>query len=163
MIICAGIESPSCGAWLPGRMTTARSCVADRPPGSVAVTVTVALPAATPTTTTVASDAVTVTTAMSELAAVYVSASPSGSLKFSATCTVTSPPWSKVSSPSEPTATGGWLPASTVTLIDCVAVAPSGSRAVTVTVALPAATPVIVTVLPATEAVATPASEVVAE
>ena len=46
--------------------------------------------------------------------------------------------------------------ACTVTAIDCVALKPAGSRAVTVTVAVPAATGASVTVLPETAAVTTP-------
>ena len=46
--------------------------------------------------------------------------------------------------------------ACTVTPIDCVALAPEGSRAVTVTVAVPAATGVSVTVLPDALARTTP-------
>ena len=47
-------------------------------------------------------------------------------------------------------------PSSTVTAMDCVAVAPAGSRAVTVTVAVPADTGVSVTVLPDALALAMP-------
>ena len=48
------------------------------------------------------------------------------------------------------------LAASTVTMKDCVTLRSPGSVAVTVTVALPRATPVTVTTLPETSTVATP-------
>ena len=63
--------------------------------------------------------------------------------------------WAAIS----PTASGA---AFTATENGWVAVRPPGSRAVTVTVALPAPTPVTDTTLPATEALATPASELLA-
>ena len=50
----------------------------------------------------------------------------------------------------------------TIVVKDCIAERPPGSVAVTVTSALPGDTPVTVTVLPDTDAVATPGSDVVA-
>ena len=49
---------------------------------------------------------------------------------------------------------GGVLAAATVTMISCVAIASAISVAVTVMVAMPGATPVMVNMLPLTETVA---------
>ena len=59
-----------------------------------------------------------------------------------------------------PLASGARLVARTVTSARCLASRPPGSRAVTVTTAVPEAIPEIVTVLPDVEAFATPESEV---
>ena len=140
---------------------TAIDCVALRPPGSRAVTVTVAVPAATGASVAVLPETETLTMLVRLERAVYVSRSPSGSVKYRATFTDAAlPPTVSVCAGIEPMARGGWLvppSSSTVTAMVCVALAPSGSRAVTVTVAVPAVTGASVTVLPDTEALTTPA------
>ena len=120
---------------------------------------TVAEPAAIGVIETTLPSTVTAATMVSLDAAEKARESPSGSEKLSATSTETASPlatsvWSAI----VPSAIGAWLAASTVTSMLCVAESPSGSVAVTVTVVLPAATGEIVTALPLTEAVATPAS-----
>ena len=136
--------------------------MAERSPGSVAVTVTVALPAATPVTVTSAPETLTVATVSSEEAAVYVSSSPSGSLKLPDTSTVTeSPgatPWSAIVS----TASGLWLTTATVTSNIWVAERSPGSVAVTPTIAAPGPTPTTVTIEPSTVTVATVVSSLAA-
>ena len=114
-------------------------------------------------TVTIDPETEAVATSASELAAAKVRSSPSGSLKFSATSTVTESPTLRVWSSIVPVTSGALLVAFTVTAIVCVADSPPGSRAVIVTVAEPAATPVVDTTLPDTVAVATPPSEVAAE
>ena len=59
--------------------------------------------------------------------------------------------------------TGAWFAAWTITLIVCDAESPSGSVAVTVTSAVPAATAVAVTLLPETDTASTELSDEVAE
>ena len=78
----------------------------------------------------------------------YVSSSPSGSLKNEDTSTTTSSPSVIARAGIAPTASGAWLAASTVTSALCAAVRPSGSAAVTVTVAVPTDTAVTVRLLP---------------
>ena len=63
------------------RTSTEKACVAYRPPGSVAVTVTVARPAEMALTVTSAPAAVAVAAPGSEEEAAKVSGSPSGSVK----------------------------------------------------------------------------------
>ena len=77
--VCAGIAPSATG----GRLgtVTPNSCMAARPSVSVAVTVTVASPLATAVIVTVLSDTVTLATLVSDVAASWASASPSGSLK----------------------------------------------------------------------------------
>ena len=70
--------------------------MADRPGGSLAVTVTVAEPTATPTTVTWLPDADAVATPGLSDDAVYVSASPSGSRKYPDTSSVTILPASRL-------------------------------------------------------------------
>ena len=79
----------------------------------------------------------------------YVSSSPSGSVKYGETSRDTELFSSTTMSPISPTASGAWL--GTVTSKVCVAVNSSGSRAVTVTIALPPATPLTATTLPDTD------------
>ena len=85
--VSASIVPSGTGSWLAGTTVTSNVWVAESPPGSVAVTVTVALPAATPATVTSAPETLTVANASSEEAALYVSSSPSGSLKLPDTST----------------------------------------------------------------------------
>ena len=87
--------------------------------------------------------------------------SPSGSLKSLLTSSVAaSPPTVTVCPEMEPTAVGGrFACAFTVTEMVCVALALLGSVAVTVIVALPAATGVMLTLEPETLAVALLTSE----
>ena len=91
--------------------------------------------------------------------------SPSGSLKSLLTSSVAaSPPTVTVCPEMEPTAVGGrFACAFTVTEMLCVAVALLGSVAVTVIVALPAATGVMLTVEPDTPAVTFVLSDVATE
>ena len=70
--VCDGIPSVTSGAVLVPVTTTTSTpnfCSAKSPPGSVAVTVTVALPGATPMMVTVASETETVAKVVSELLA----------------------------------------------------------------------------------------------
>ena len=134
---------------------TSALCVALRPSGSVAVTVTVAVPAAAAVSVRLLPEMLAASTAASLDSAVYDSSSPSGSLKKVATSTVSVWPTVIVCAGIAPTASGAWLAASTVTSALCVAVRPSGSVAVTVTVAVPGVTAVIVRLLPASETVST--------
>ena len=120
-----------------GTTVTAKACAA-LPPAFVAVTVIVALPAATAVTTTVAPLTATVATSGSEVSAVYVIPSP---LKWSEAVTVWVTPSVMVAGAMLPTATGAG--GTTVTAKACSALPPA-FVAVTVTVALPAATAVSV-------------------
>ena len=86
-----------------------------------------------------------------------MSSSPSASLKYPVTSTLSVPPAATEWSGIVPWATGGVFelsPSPTVTLMGCEALAPSGSLAVTVTTAIPSATPLIVATAPSTEVVA---------
>ena len=76
----SGIGSETSG----GRFgtVTVKLCSIERPPGSVAVTVTVAVPWPTPATVREAPDAEAVATPSSEEVAAYERSSPSGSLKY---------------------------------------------------------------------------------
>ena len=62
----------------------------------------------------------------------------------------------------EPTGAGGRLGICTVTPTLCVALSPAGSVAVTVTVAVPSATPTMVRLLPETATETTPGADVAA-
>ena len=159
VIACGGIAPTASGAWFAASTVTATLCVAVRPAGSAAVTVTVAVPAATAVAVRLLPDMLAVSTSASLDSTVYVSSSPSGSLKKEDTSTVTVWPAVIVCGGIAPTASGAWLAASTVTPAVCVAVRPSGSVAVTVTVAVPAATAVTVRVLPVSETDTTPSSD----
>ncbi len=161
--VCAGIDPTRLGRRF-GSDTVTRTCwVALRPPGSRAVTVIVALPARAPVIVTVEPDTDARATLELEEVAEYVSASPSGSLKYCDTLTLVLLPTWTVCAGTDPTERGARFDRGTVTAIRCVAVSPPGSRAVTVIVALPAASPVIVTVEPDADARATPEPEAVAE
>ena len=77
-------------------------------------------------------------------------------MKASETSTVTSAPTSTLWSGIAPAGAGARFADVTVTPKVCGALRPPGSVAVTVTLAVPGATPVTVTVLPETLTVATP-------
>ena len=79
----SGTVSVTSGARLG--TVAAKLCCAARSPGSVAVTVTVAVPTATPVTTTTLPAAETVTRVVSDDAAWYSRSSPSGSAKYAET------------------------------------------------------------------------------
>ena len=84
----SGIAPEASGSRFTDVTATPKVCGALRPPGSVAVTVMVALPGATPVTVTVLPETLTVATpGVSEVAA-KVSASPSGSVNAPETLTV---------------------------------------------------------------------------
>ena len=159
VIVRGGIVPTASGAWFAASTVTSTLCIAVRPSGSAAVTVTVAVPAATAVAVRLFPDMLAVSTSASLDSTVYVSSSPSGSLKKEDTSTVTSSPAVIVRGGIAPTASGAWFAASTVTPALCVAVRPSGSVAVTVTVAVPAATAVAVRSLPVSETDTTPASD----
>ena len=97
----------SCGSGARFGTVTEKPCSASRPPGSLAVTVTDALPGATPATVTVVSDMDAVAIPESDDMAEYASASPLGSVKHAATVVV-SPAWT-VTSAMGPQAEGGLL------------------------------------------------------
>ena len=74
------------------------------------MTVTVAVPAATGASVTVLPETATVTTPVRLELAVYVSESPSGSVKYRATATdAAAPPTVSVCAGIEPVGRGGWL------------------------------------------------------
>ena len=150
-----GIESTTTG----GRFgtVTMNACAADKPSASVAVTVVVAVPFPAPNTVTVLPDTETVATPVSELSTVKVSVSSSGSSKCWDTSIVAESPTLSSRPGIESTTTGGRF--GTVTMNACAADKPSASVAVTVVVAVPFPAPNTVTVLPDTETVATPVSE----
>ena len=95
----------------PGVATvTAIDCVALRPAGSRAVTLTVADPAATGASVSVLPKTEALTTPVRLERAVYVRESPSGSVKYGATFTETDlPPTVSVCAGTEPVARGAWL------------------------------------------------------
>ena len=140
---------------------TSKLCSANRPPGSCAVTVTVAFPFATPDTVTVLPDTETPTRAVSDDVAAYSSASRSGSTKYPDPSNATTLSTCTSRSAITPTASGARF--RTVTRKLRSADSPSGSRAVTVTMALPTATPVAVTRLPETVTVTGVVSDAAAE
>ena len=143
------------GGRLPAETVAVKDCEALRPPGSVAVTVTVAAPAATPVSVTRAPATDAVTTLGADDDTANVNGSSSGSTNDCETSTTYVPSTPSGTPGSAPDAAGGRLPAETVAVKDCEALRPPGSVAVTVTVAAPAATPVSVTRAPATDAVTT--------
>ena len=147
----SGIAPTATGARL-GTSTT-KLCWAVRPPGSLAVTVTVVLPGDTPVTRALLPEIDIVATLAFADSAVWVSASPSGSLKYRDTSIRTVSPAKSSWSGIAPTATGARL--GTLTVKTCCAVRPSGSLAVTVTVVLPWDTPVTNALLPEIDTVAT--------
>ena len=85
------------------------ACRADRPPGSVAVTATVAVPRETPRTVTPPPPTAAATMPGSADVAVKFSGSPSGSLKYPATFTVMESPNATCWSGIAPTGCGGWF------------------------------------------------------
>ena len=141
----------------PGSRTdTASICVALRPPPSVAIAVTSASPAPTAITVTTVPDTATEATPAFDDTAVYVSASPSGSLKAPDTSTVRDSPTIRSRPGSVPVGAGARLGTFTAKL--CSALRPPPSIAVTVMTALPCDTAATVTTLPATETVTTATS-----
>ena len=97
------------------------------------------------------------------LVAANVSASPSGSLKNGVTSTRTVSPTVAVCAGATGTAaTGARLGSVTVTLALAAVESPAASRAVTVTVVVPAATAVMVRLAPDTAAPATPGLDEIA-
>ena len=140
------------GVRFPRTTLTRKLWVAERPPGSVAVTVMVTVPVRLPLTVTLLPETLTSTLVVLDEVAVYVRPSPSGSLKYGATSNETDRSISTVRFSIVPSPTGAWL--GTVTWKLWLATRPAESRAVTVTVALPPATPATVSTPPATAAVA---------
>ena len=136
-------------------------CVAARPSGSAAATVTWVAPLATAAMVTVDPEIETVATPVSDDEAVYVRVSPSGSWKYGDTSTATVCPTTSVLAGREPAATGARL--GTVTSKFCCAERPSGSVAMTVMSAVPATLAVIETTRPATEAETAVTFELAAE
>ena len=126
----------------------------------MAFTVTVATPLATAVNTRFPPSTAAETTFPSDEVTAWVSASPSGSLKWRASSSVTVRPASIVRSPIASVASGGRL--GTVTVNAWVAARPSLSVAVTVTVAVPLAAAVTMSSPRETFATATAASEDVA-
>ena len=129
-----------------GTVTT-KPWTASRPPGSRAVTVTPALPLATPVSVRVSPATTANTRPVSAETAEYSSESRSGSAKNGATASAVTLSTSSTRSSIESTAAGARF--GTVTANPCATSNPPGSRAVTVTVVLPTAIPVTVTVLAA--------------
>ena len=155
----AGISPRASGARLG--TVAVKDWVAERPPGSVAVTVMVAAPRARAATVTVFPAAAAVATPVSEAAAEYARLSPSGSPKYGVMSSQTVSPASRVSAGIWPRAPG--LRLGTVAAKLCVAARPPGSVAVTVMSAVPRATPATATVLPRAAADAADASDDAAE
>ena len=144
---------------------------ADRPSGSLAVTVTSVAPTASASAATTLPSTDTETTDEFPLVAAKVSASPSGSLKNGAASTRTVSPTVAVCAGATGTAapgatgtaaTGARLGSVTVTLALAAVESPAGSRAVAVTVVVPAATAAMVRLAPDTDAVATPGLDEIA-
>ena len=81
VIACGLTPLNSRSGALAALTVTATPCAAVRPPGSRAVTVTVAAPSATPVSVRALPEVAADTTAAFDVAAVYVSGSPSGSRK----------------------------------------------------------------------------------
>ena len=134
-----------------------KRCRADRLSGSDAVTVISTSPLATPVTVMTLPDTDAVTTPSSEVSAVKLSESPSGSSKCALRSTAAESPGFSSRGGIESSTIGGWL--GTVAPKRCRADRPSGSDAVTVISTSPLATPVTVMTLPDTDAVTTPSSE----
>ena len=127
---------------------TSKCWTASSPPGSRAVTATVARPAPTPVTVSVPPSIATATRVVSEEVAAYCSSCPSGSANRLTRSTTTTLSTATSRSAITPTRLGARF--GTFTAKDCSAHSPCGSRAVAVTVALPTATAATVTVPPAT-------------
>ena len=159
----SGTVPTATGARLAASTVTITSCRAKASSGSVAVTATIAMPSATAMIVTAEPSIVAVAASVFVLSTVKVSSSSSGSLKLPETSRVTVSPsvrfWGGIVS----VTTGDSLRASTVKLTDSEADAPSGSVAVTVTVAVPSVTASTVMMAPDMEAVTTPEFDEVAE
>ena len=149
-----GMESDSTGA----RFATVTPTVieTDAPPGSVAVTASVAAPAPTATTARVSADTEADATAPSETSTAKPSVSPSGSLKWSDRSMKTESDGTSSRAGMESATTGGRF--GTATTKFCVAESPPGSRAVTVISLVPRPMAASVSVPPETVAVATAGS-----
>ena len=140
---------------------TAKSCAALSPSVSVAVTLTFTLPGASARRVRRPSDRSSATRNGLELVALQARGSPSGSLKKFARATTPDSPTARLRPLIVAVATGGRL--GTVIVKACATLSPAESLAVTVALALPLARADTTSVLPATAARATPASETVAE
>ena len=131
----SGIVPTGRGVRFPCTTLTRKLWVAERPPGSVAVTVMVAVPTPSPVMVRVLPDRLTVTLAVLEDVALCVRWSPSGSLKYGETSSEKDLFRSTARFPTVPTASGVRL--GIVTWKRRLADRPAESRAVTVTVAFP--------------------------
>ena len=102
------IRSRTCGVRSQTPPSTVKDTVvsANNPPGSVAVTVSVAEPATQLDAYTMSPATATVATVVFELEAVYVKESPSGSLKYGDTSTVAASPTRTVRAGIVPTRCG---------------------------------------------------------
>ena len=154
--------SATAGARFAGLTATATGRDADSPPGSDAVTSTEALPSATPVIVSSLPATAATATAASELLARNVSESPSGSRKCPARSSDRVVPARSSTGAMLSVTAGAWFARVTVTATGSDADSPAGSDAVTLTEALPSATPMIVSSVPATAASATAASELLA-
>ena len=152
---CAGISPSAIGAWFPLATKAANTCVADSPPGSVAVSDTKDVPTSIPTSVSIVPSSEAVATVVSSLSTVRVRVSPSGSVKVPETSRVTVPPTARSWCGIVSVSTGPRLTVVTVKLAVCVADSPSGSVAVSVIVVSPAPTATTVMMLPDIEAVTT--------
>ena len=142
------------------RTRTVKELSALRPPASRAATVTVAVPCATATMWIVSPGAATpamAATPLSEETAPWMSASPSGSMKYPDTSTRAVSATANLRSGIAPEATGARF--GTVTSKRSAAARPSGSRAVIATVDVPGATETMRIVLPETPASATSSAD----
>ena len=105
--VWSAIDPETTGGRFGSSTVTLPLAVAESPPGSRAVTVMVAVPAPTAVTVTVVPDSATPTVPGAEDIAVYVNASPSGSVNNDAAFTVTDSPTVRVWAAIDPEATGG--------------------------------------------------------
>ena len=151
----SGIAPDTVGARLALLTVTSKVWLALRPPGSVAVTVMVALPGASPITLRSLPETLAVATLEASEAAPYLRASPSGSENAPEMSTGASVFSTKTWSGIAPDTVGARLALLTVTSKVWLALRPPGSVAVTVMVALPGASPITLRSLPETLAVAT--------
>ena len=157
----SGIIPSATGARLGRTEVASKACAAESPSGSEAVTVMLVRPGAAGTTKSVLPDTRAIATSGSEDSAEKLSESPSGSVKWALSDSSRVSPSNTESAGIEVVTRGRRL--GTATVKDWSAVRPSGSRAVTVTVAVPFATATTHAVSPATAARATRLSVDVAE
>ena len=139
---------------------TEKVCSADRPWGSLAVTVTVALPRATPITLALLPSPEALATPELEVSTVYCRVSPSGSLKYPERSTVSVSLDCNTRSGMDPSPTGERLGTTTEKL--CSTDSSSVSRAVTTTVAVSREIPTTIRVSSEMPTVAIPASDTLA-